>query len=80
MNQLKAHQPDLVILDLMMPEMDGFEVCDQIRQLSDVPIIILTVLEQEHNAAQSLECGANEYITKPFKSKTLMVQVQALLG
>jgi two-component system KDP operon response regulator KdpE len=74
-----AHQPDLVILDLMMPEMDGWEVCRQIRQMSDVPLIFLSALSHENEIVRGLNCGADDYVTKPFSIKILLAQAKAVL-
>jgi two-component system KDP operon response regulator KdpE len=74
-----AHQPDLVILDLMMPEMDGWEVCRQIRQMSDVPLIFLSALSHENEIVRGLNYGADDYVTKPFSIKILLAQAKAVL-
>jgi len=71
--------PDLVILDIMMPGMDGFEVCRRLRQVSSVPIIFLTALDSEENVVQGLVDGADDYLTKPFKIAELAARVTALL-
>jgi DNA-binding response OmpR family regulator len=77
--QFVAHRPHLVILDLMMPHMDGWEVCRRIRLLSDVPIIILTVLEREDNIIRGLDCGADDYVTKPFSLDVLLARARATM-
>ena len=69
----------LVICDIMMPEMDGWEVCRQIRKLSDVPIIVLTARTQEFDELVSFESGADDFVTKPFSPTVLVKRVQALL-
>lgn len=74
-----SRSPDLVILDLMMPGMDGWEVCQRIRQVSDVPLIMLTALGQDTDIVQGLEYGADEYITKPVSMTVLISRVQAVL-
>jgi two-component system KDP operon response regulator KdpE len=71
------HRPDLVILDVMMPELDGWTVCTQIRQLSDVPIIMLTSLGSEQDVVRGLELGAVDYIVKPFSPKILVARANA---
>lgn len=71
------HAPDLVLLDVMLPGMDGWEVCRQIRQLSKVPIIMFTVLDQETHIARGRECGADDYLTKPFSVGVLLSRVRA---
>ncbi len=73
------HQPDLVILDIMMPEMDGWEVCRQIRQLSDVPVIMLSALQGEDDVVRGLELGAVDYMTKPFSLKILQARINTAL-
>lgn len=79
LNQFYVHQPDLVILDIMMPDVDGFEICRLIRQSSNVPIIMLTALGQEKDIVRGFECGADDYVTKPFSSDVLVARVQATL-
>lgn len=76
---LMAEGPDLVILDLMLPGLDGFEVCRRIRQQSSVPIIILTARTDEVDRVVGLELGADDYITKPFSMRELLARVKALL-
>lgn len=70
---------DLVILDVMMPEMNGWEVCREIRQESKVPIIMLTAKNGENDELQGFELGADEYISKPFSNKILVARVGAIL-
>jgi DNA-binding response OmpR family regulator len=79
LQQFHAHQPDLVLLDLMMPDIDGWEVCQKIRDLCKVPIIILTALAQEADIVRGFECGADDYVTKPFDSDILLARVRAAL-
>ena len=69
----------LVILDVMMPKMDGWEVCKQIRKDSKVPIIMLTAKGEERDELQGFDCGADEYISKPFSPKILTARVDALV-
>ena len=71
---------DLVILDLGLPDMDGLEVCRQIRQKSDVPILIATVRDHVGDAAAAILAGASAYLTKPFAPNVLLSHVQKLLG
>src|SRR5438874_1116597 len=77
----KVHQakPDLMILDLMMPGMDGWEVCRQVRSESDVPIIILTARTDDVDKIVGLELGADDYVTKPFNPRELVARVKAVL-
>ena len=77
--QLALEQnPDLVLLDLMLPGMSGFDVCQRIRQAGSlVPIVMLTAREEEDDKVRGLELGADDYITKPFKNRELMARVKA---
>jgi DNA-binding response OmpR family regulator len=75
----RHERPDLVILDLMLPEIDGREVCRILRRESDVPIIMLTALSEEIDQVTGLEIGADDYITKPFSVRALVARVRALL-
>lgn len=72
-------QPDLVILDLMLPKVDGLEVCRQIRKESAVPIIMLTAKDSEIDKVLGLELGADDYVTKPFSNRELIARVKANL-
>ncbi len=73
------HHPDLVILDLMLPELDGWEVCRQIRATSKVPIIMLTARVEEVDRIVGLELGADDYVVKPFSPRELVARVKAIL-
>ena len=75
----RREKPDLIVLDLMMPEMDGLDVTREIRRASDVPIIMLTALAEEVDQVTGLEIGADDYITKPFSPRALVARVRALL-
>lgn len=75
----KDKQPDLVILDLMLPDMDGFEVCRRIRRHSDVPVLMLTARADDIDKIVGLEIGADDYVTKPFNPRELIARVRALL-
>ena len=72
-------QPDLVVLDLMMPKLDGFEVTKGIREHSDMPILMLTVRKEDAVKVAGLELGADDYLTKPFNPKELVARVKAIL-
>ncbi|MBP1934094.1 response regulator transcription factor [Ammoniphilus resinae] len=74
----QSQAPDMLILDVMMPEMDGFEVCREIRKTSDVPIIMLTAKEEEVDRVLGLELGADDYITKPFSPRELVARMKAI--
>ncbi len=71
--------PVLVILDVTMPEMDGLSVCREIRQMSDVPVIVLTALSDESDAALALEAGADDFVRKPFGTSEFVARVKAVL-
>jgi DNA-binding response OmpR family regulator len=75
----RREKPDLVILDLMLPVLDGREVCRILRRENDVPIIMLTALSEEIDQVTGLEIGADDYITKPFSVRALVARVRALL-
>ena len=79
LEQLREHLPDLVILDVMMPEMDGFETLRAIREVSTVPVIMLTVRQDERDRIHGLDLGADDYIAKPFNPRELLSRVRALL-
>jgi two-component system KDP operon response regulator KdpE len=74
-----SSQPDLVILDIMMPGMDGWTTCRRLREISDVPIIMLTARGMESDVVKGLEIGADDYIVKPFGTKELMARIHALM-
>ncbi|GAA0177597.1 response regulator transcription factor [Clostridium sediminicola] len=77
--EFKKNKIDLIILDVMMPKLNGFEVCKMIREKSKVPIIILTAIEEEMNHIKGYELGADDYVTKPFKVKILIAKVKRIL-
>ena len=77
--RFRSGQPDLVLLDLMLPKLDGFEVCRLIRRESVVPIVMLTAREAEVDRVVGLEIGADDYITKPFSMRELIARVRANL-
>ena len=72
-------QPDAVITDLQMPVMDGLEVCRQIRAVSDVPLIVLSVRDEEKTIVAALDAGADDYVTKPFSTAELLARVRSVL-
>jgi DNA-binding response OmpR family regulator len=76
---IKEHKPDLVLLDLMMPQMDGFSVCQAIRQFSAIPIIIVTARGQDQDKIRGFDLGADDYLTKPFSVEELIVRIRAVL-
>src|SRR6202789_2234286 len=71
--------PDLVVLDINMPGMSGFQVCEAIRKRSRVPVIMLTVRGEEEDLVRALELGADDFLTKPFSPRTLLARIKALL-
>jgi DNA-binding response OmpR family regulator len=73
------YQPDLVLLDIMMPEMDGWEVCKRLREMSDVPIIFLTARIDVKDVVKGLEMGADDYVVKPYENDELVARVRAHL-
>jgi two-component system response regulator VicR len=75
----QSQQPELILLDLMLPEKDGFQVCKEIRTFSDCPIIILTARDTEVDKVLGLELGADDYVTKPFSSRELLARIKANL-
>lgn len=75
----EQHSIDLVILDIMLPELDGWTVCKQIRKSSDVPIIMLTANGEDDDKVLGYELGADDYVTKPFSPRVLVAQAKALL-
>ncbi len=78
-NKMRSNLPDLVLLDVMMPDMDGFEVLRMIREVSRVPVIMLTAKGEEEDRVRGLEMGADDYITKPFSPRELVSRVRAVL-
>ena len=70
---------DLVILDIMMPEMDGWTVCKEIRRLTSIPVIMLTAKNGQDDIVRGLNCGADDYLTKPFSEKVLLAKIEAVL-
>lgn len=79
LRKFQSVNPDLVVLDVTMPEMDGFEVCRRIRRTSGVPVIMLTAQGAEDSIVKGLDMGADDYVTKPFQLKPFMARVRANL-
>ena len=77
--QFQEHNPDLVLLDVMLPGMDGFDVCRAIRRVSDAPIVMLTARSDTSDVVTGLEAGADDYVPKPFKPKELVARVRERL-
>lgn len=78
-DKIRSNLPDLVLLDVMMPDIDGFEVLEMIRESSTVPVIMLTAKGEEEDRVHGLELGADDYITKPFSPRELVSRVRAVL-
>lgn len=78
-NKVRAENPDLIILDIMLPIKDGFAVCREIRSKWDIPIIMLTAKEMEMDKVYGLELGADDYVTKPFSAREVTARVKAIL-
>jgi DNA-binding response OmpR family regulator len=79
LRMLREHQPDLVLLDVMMPEMSGWELCEHIRSFSTVPIIFLTARHAEDDKVKGLDLGGDDYIVKPFRPAELRARISAAL-
>jgi DNA-binding response OmpR family regulator len=79
LEQLEAHAPDLALLDVMMPRLDGFTLTQRVREFSSVPIIILTARGQDADKIRGLDLGADDYLTKPFSVEELLARVRAVL-
>ena len=77
--QYERTDPDLVVLDVMLPKLDGFEVCRELRRRGDVPILMLTARSEDIDAIVGLELGADDYVTKPFNPRALVARVKAIL-
>ena len=78
-SQTKAQHPELILLDIMLPKQDGFAACREIRQISNVPIIMLTAKDTELDKVLGLELGADDYVTKPFSAREVVARVKAQL-
>ena len=79
LDKVRTDLPDLVVLDVMMPELDGFETLKMLREISSVPVIMLTVRADEDDKVHGLELGADDYVTKPFGARELASRVKAVL-
>jgi len=79
LDKARTQLPDLIILDVMMPELDGFETLEVLREVSDVPVIMLTVRSDEEDKVRGLELGADDYVTKPFGARELTSRIKAVL-
>ncbi|MCJ7515345.1 MAG: response regulator transcription factor [Dehalococcoidia bacterium] len=79
LSKMNSIKPSLIVLDLMLPDIDGFEVCREIRKKSDVPILMLTARKEDIDKIVGLELGADDYITKPFNPREMVARVKAIL-
>ena len=79
LDRIEARVPDLILLDVMMPRLDGFAVCQRVREFSAVPIIIVTARGQDQDKVRGLDLGADDYLTKPFSVDELLARVRAVL-
>jgi DNA-binding response OmpR family regulator len=79
LEHLNHEMPDLILLDIMMPEINGYDLCQRIREFSQVPIIMLTAKDSEQDMIDGLDVGADDYITKPFLSRELLARIRASL-
>lgn len=76
---VNMEMPDMIILDIMLPEIDGYELCQRIREFSDIPIIMLTAKVEDTDKVTGLKLGADDYLTKPFSAQELLARVEAVL-
>ncbi|MFA5863288.1 MAG: response regulator [Phycisphaerae bacterium] len=82
MDKVYAHQPDLILLDIMMPKMSGFEVCKKLKKdpaTRDIPVIMITALNEISDIERSVECGTDDFLTKPVNKLELLTRVKSLL-
>ena len=77
--KVQSEKPDILLLDIMMPVLDGIEVCKQVRKMSDLPIIMVTAKDDDDDRIAGLEIGADDYITKPFSPKELVARIKAVM-
>jgi DNA-binding response OmpR family regulator len=78
LDQFEIEDPNLLVVDLNMPHIDGFEVCRTVRQRSKIPVMVLTVRDSEDDLVTAFDCGADDYVRKPFSPRTLLARVRAL--
>lgn len=79
LERVEADRPDILLLDIMMPVMDGLQVCEEVRRKYDIPIIMLTAKDDDDDRILGLETGADDYITKPFNTREVVARVKAVL-
>ncbi len=79
LHQVSRHGPDIIVLDVAMPKLNGWKTCRHIRQISSIPIIMLTARAQETDKVMGLKLGVDDYVTKPFSLKELKARIEAIL-
>ena len=79
LQRIKERRLDLVVLDVMMPGIDGFDVCQRVRSETTIPVLLLTVRDEQEDVIKGLELGADDYMTKPFSTRELVLRVEAIL-
>jgi two-component system KDP operon response regulator KdpE len=79
LRQTFEHRPDVILLDINMPTVDGFTVCQRLRDLSDLPIVMVTAIDSPEHVTRAFDCGADDYVTKPFEFGELTARIQACL-
>lgn len=79
LEKIESDSPDLLVLDIMLPQMDGFKVCAKIREYSNLPIIMVTAMATEEDIIKGFEVGADDYVTKPYRIKELVARINAVL-
>ena len=79
LKQFNHESPDLILLDIMMPEINGYDLCQRIREFSQVPVIMLTAKDSEQDMIEGLDVGADDYVTKPFLARELLARIRASL-
>ena len=77
-NKMNEVQPSLILLDMMMPEMDGWQTIDKMQEISDVPIIILSAMNQSDSIIRALQMGADDYVTKPFNQAEVVARIESI--
>ena len=77
--EAKEEKPDIVILDIMLPDVNGLDICTKVRQHHQMPILLLTALGEEHDRIRGFEAGADDYLVKPFSPRELVARVKAIL-
>ena len=79
LNQVKAFRPDVVLLDIMLPSMDGWQVCREVRKTSDIPILMLSACDEETDRVKGLDIGADDYVVKPFSPIEVLARIKAVM-